>query len=149
MAANGHKQYAYSTKALTQITREHTGNIEYMVEAKVDSGKEFDTLTVNLDSNTNCTCTGSKPRPLLAKPKHDLTGNDNVKADWMKGVKKLQSDLDRDHNNFLQLGIKGGGMIKENAIGVSKEMLQACKQAEYDILSHIMYISEVIILSTL
>ena len=37
LVAKGHKQYDYSTKALTQIARERTGNIEYMVEAHVES----------------------------------------------------------------------------------------------------------------
>ena len=41
VAAKGHKQYEYSTKALTQITREHTGNIEYMAEAKVDNRRDL------------------------------------------------------------------------------------------------------------
>ena len=36
---------------LAQITRERTGKIEYMVEAKVDNGNEFATLLDHLDSN--------------------------------------------------------------------------------------------------
>ena len=81
LAAKGHKQYEYSTKALTQITRERTVNIEYMAEAKVDSGRELDTLIENLDSNMHCTGPDSKPRPLLAKPNNELTGTDKVKVD--------------------------------------------------------------------
>ena len=86
LAAKGHTQYEYFAMALTQITRERTGKIEYMVAAKVDNGKEFDTLTENLDSTMNCTGTSSKPRALIAKPQKELTGNDKVQADWMKDV---------------------------------------------------------------
>ena len=39
--------------------------------------------------------------------------------------------------------------MKDKAVGVSKEMVQAYKQVEDDILSHMKYISEVIILATL
>ena len=41
LAAKGHNQYEYYAKALAQITKERTGNIEYMAEAKVDNGKEL------------------------------------------------------------------------------------------------------------
>ena len=40
-------------------------------------------------------------------------------------------------------------MMKDKQIGVSKEMAQAYKQVEDGILSHMKYISEVIILATL
>ena len=40
LAAKGHKQYEYSAKALAQINRERAGNIEYMAEANVESGRE-------------------------------------------------------------------------------------------------------------
>ena len=93
----------------------------------------------------NCTGTGSKPMAQLAKPKQELTGNGKVKVDWMKEVKKLQSDLERDHNTFLQLRTKGSGMIKDKTMGVNQEIAQAYKQAEDDILSHMKYIYEVII----
>ena len=69
----------------------------------VETGKEFDTLIANLDSSMNCTGLGSKPRPLLAKPKKEQIGNDKVKVDWMNEVEKLQSGLDRNHKSFLQL----------------------------------------------
>ena len=62
-----------------------------MVEAKVDSGKEFDTLVGNLESSMNCTGNGSKPMPRHAKPNQELTGNDKVKVDWIKAVKQLQA----------------------------------------------------------
>ena len=68
LAAKGRKQYAYYTKALAQITRERTGKIEYMAEAKVDSGNKFDSLTENFVNNMNCTGTRNKPNPLLATP---------------------------------------------------------------------------------
>ena len=102
MAAKGHKQYEYSTKALTQITREHTGKIEYLAEASVETGKELDTFIGNFDISMSCTGMGSTFRPLLATPKQDLIGNGKVEADWMKDVQQLQADLDRDHNTFLQ-----------------------------------------------
>ena len=41
MAAKGHKQYEYSGKALAHITKERTGNIVNMAEAKVESEKDF------------------------------------------------------------------------------------------------------------
>ena len=106
-AAKAHKQYAYCAKALTQITRERTGKLEYMVEAKVDNGKEFDNLIENLDSTMNCVGTGNKPRPVLAKPKQYLTGKDKVNDDLTKEAKELQAELDRDHNTLLQLRIRG------------------------------------------
>jgi rhodanese-related sulfurtransferase len=34
----------------------------------------------------NCVGTSSKPSPILAKPTQELTGNDKVKADWIKDV---------------------------------------------------------------
>ena len=43
----------------------------------------------------------------------------------MKEVKKLQADLDKDHNTFLQLRNKGSGMMNGKTMGVSKEMVQA------------------------
>ena len=46
-----------------------------MVEAKVETRKEFDSLTDNLDISMNFTGTGSKPRPLVANPKIELIGN--------------------------------------------------------------------------
>ena len=67
----------------------------------MDIGKEFEALIENLDSTMNCIGTGSKPRQLLAKPKKELVGNAKVKVDWMKDVKKSQSDLDRDHRTFF------------------------------------------------
>ena len=36
--AKGHKQYEDFARALAQITRERTGKIGYMAEAKVDNG---------------------------------------------------------------------------------------------------------------
>ena len=39
VAKKGHEKYEYYARALTQITRERTGKIEYMAEAKVDNGK--------------------------------------------------------------------------------------------------------------
>ena len=44
--------------------------------------------------------------PILAKPNKELIGNDKVKADWLRNVKKLQAELDRDRKTFLQLRIK-------------------------------------------
>ena len=130
LVAKGHNQYEHSTKALTHITRDHTGKMKLMTEAKVDNGMEFDTLTENLDSNMNSTGTGSRHRPLYAKPKKELTGNDKVKAQWMNDVNKFQSELGRGHNTFLPLRIKGSGMIKGKNMGVSKEMVQPYKQAQ-------------------
>ena len=43
----------------------------------------------------------------------------------MKDVKKLQAELDRYHKTFLQLGIKGGGTMKDKTMGVSNELAQA------------------------
>ena len=90
VAAKRHNQYAYYTKALTPFTGERTGKMEYMVEAKVDTGNEFDTLVGNLDSTMNRSGPSSKPRPLLAMPNNKLTGNDKVKADWMEDVEWLE-----------------------------------------------------------
>ena len=92
LAAKGHKQYEYFARALTQLTKERTGKIEYMAEAKVDNGKEFDTLIENLDSTINCIGTSSKPWSLLAKANKELTGNDKVKADCTQEAKKLRAD---------------------------------------------------------
>ena len=69
--------------------------------------RSFDNLIENLDITMNCIGTGSKPRPIVAKPNKELTGNDKVKADWIKDVKKWQAELDRDHNTVSQL--KGQG----------------------------------------
>ena len=80
LAANGHKHYEYNARALTQITRERAGTIEYMAEAKVDNGQEFDNLLANLGSTMNCIGTVNQPRPVLAKPKQELIGNDKVKV---------------------------------------------------------------------
>ena len=41
LVAKCHQQYEYFTKALTHITRERTGKIDYMVESNVDNGKGF------------------------------------------------------------------------------------------------------------
>ena len=57
--------------------------------------------------------------------------------------------MDSDHKIFLQLIIKGSGIIKDKTMGVSKEMVQAYKKAEDAILNRMKYISEVIILATL
>ena len=107
----------------------------------MDNAQEFETLVDNLDSSMNLAGMGSKPRPPLAQPQKELTGNAKVEADWIKEVKKLLSDLDRDRHTFLQLRIKASGMIKDKTMGVAKEMVQAYKQAEDDILEHTKYIS--------
>jgi hypothetical protein len=67
LVAKGHKQYEYYARALTQFSKENTGKIEYMAEANVDNGKEFDTLIENLDITMNCIGTSSKPIPILAE----------------------------------------------------------------------------------
>ena len=46
LAAKGHKQYEYYIKALTDITRERTGNIEHIIKAKVETGKELESVIV-------------------------------------------------------------------------------------------------------
>ena len=74
--------FEYYAREFTQITMERTGKIEYMAEAKVANEKEFDTLIENLGITVNCIGTSNKPMPILARPKHELTGNDKVKVDW-------------------------------------------------------------------
>ena len=60
--------------------------------------KGFGNFAENLDITMNCIGTGSKPRPLVAKPKKELIGNDKVKVDCIKDANKLQAELDRDHS---------------------------------------------------
>ena len=60
----------------------------------------------------------------------------------------MQAGLYRDHSALLQLRIKGSCTMKDNTMGVSKDMLHPYKQAGDDILNHMKYISEVIILAT-
>jgi len=124
----GPQQYEYYAKASTHITKEHTGNIEYMAEANVDNGKDFDSLFENLDSTMQFTGTSNKPKPLRAKPNKELTGIDKVKVDWMKYDNKFQADLDKEQKAVLQLRINGSAMMKDKTIGVSKEMVQAYKK---------------------
>ena len=97
----------------------------------------------------NCTGMGNKPKPLLANPKKELIGNDMVKAELKKDVNKLQSDLDKHNKTFPQMRSKATGMIKDNTMAVTKEMVQTYRQVEDDILNHMKYISEVILLATL
>ncbi len=81
LVAECRNHYEYLAAAWAQITMERIGEIEYMSEAKVESGKEFDTLHDILDSSMNCAGMGSKPRQLLAKFNNELIGNDKVKVD--------------------------------------------------------------------
>ena len=71
-----------------------------------------------------------------------------VNADLMKEVTQFQSDFGKGHKAFLQLRIKGNGMTKDRTMGVSKNMVQAYTQAEYDIRSDMKCIYVVIILAT-
>ena len=80
LAAKGHTQYAYYASALTQVTKERTGKMEYMAEASEDNGNDFDTLIENLGNTMNCICTNNKAKQIIAKPNKELTDNDQVKG---------------------------------------------------------------------
>ncbi len=60
----------------------------------------------------------------------------------------MHSDLDRDQKTFLQFRVKGSGMIGGKTMSVSKELVQAYKEIDGDILIHMKYISEAMILAT-
>jgi hypothetical protein len=94
-----------------------------------------------------CTCTQVQkrlPKPNQNPPK-ELTGKEKVYKDWVKDVKGLQANLQKDMHLFLSWKIRGATLVSDKQSGVTKELYDAISNGFLQVQSQVQSISEVLV----